>query len=109
MGNLHYLRGRQLILAFIVIFSNGRYNRLTISVGPSDSEKFLRKWGQAFIEGIWEASQEIPGIDECTLEREIIEAYDPMSDEMIVPGSNPKEIAWNYLSVIAPLLSRKMS
>jgi hypothetical protein len=109
MGKLFYLRGRQLTLAFILIFHDGRYNRIAISVGPSDSEKFLRKWGRAFTEGIWEAIQEIPWIDECTLEHEIIEAYDPTSDEIIVPGSDPKEMAGRYLSVMAPLLSKRMS
>jgi len=69
----------------------------------------LRKWGQAFAQGIWEAIQEIPEIDECTLEHEIIEAYDPASEEIIVPGSDPKEMAGRYLSVMAPLVCRRMS
>lgn len=109
MGSFHYLRGRQLILGFTIIFHDGRYDRIAINIGPFNSERFMGKWGRAFIDGIWEAIEGIPEIDECELEEVVVAAHDPANDEIIFPGDNPKEIAWRFLDIMVPLIFSKMS
>lgn len=98
-----------MILSFIIIFVDGECERLPINVGPSNSKKFLGKWGQMFIEGIEEALPEIPIINECELEYCFIDDFDPANDKVFTAGHNPKEIALKYLAVMVPLLRRMIA
>jgi hypothetical protein len=77
MGILLQLRGFQLIMTFLPIYSDGGFSQDVFRVGPFRNRQSLKEWQASFVDCFQAEFEKEEEITECRISSSYIESYDP--------------------------------